>query len=164
MSAARISPAGAAAGGAITAARLACGALCLALLAGCAATPAHEAAQNAEPAGQDQRAEAAAPAPAVADPEAQRSHMFRFDKMSVTLSTAEKAKVLALAERAKTAKGIVIRGYCDRKEVGNAREAAIARATAVRTVFAQAGVPAATMRVRYSTERAAHAAEVEFEQ
>lgn len=157
--------AGASVGGVATAGRLASGVLCLALLAGCATNPAQESAQAApaareEPAGDAGRGEANPAAPAA---DAQGSHIFRFERMSVALSDAEKAKVVALAERARAAKVIVIRGYCDRKEVGNARDAAIARATAVRSVLAQAGIAPAAMRVRYNTERNLHAAEIEFQ-
>ncbi|WP_332670520.1 OmpA family protein [Aromatoleum sp.] len=93
----------------------------------------------------------------------ERPQLFPFDKMSVSLSEGEKANVAAFAERARNADSILIRGYCDRTEVGNAKDAAIARAQAVRKVLLKAGVPARSMRVRYNTERKMHAAEVELQ-
>lgn len=96
-------------------------------------------------------------------PADERPQLFHFDKMSVSLSESEKANVAALAEQARSADSILIRGYCDRTEVGNAKDAAIARAQAVRKVLLKAGVPARSMRVRYNTERKMHAAEVELQ-
>lgn len=93
----------------------------------------------------------------------ERPQLFHFDKMSVSLSEGEKANVAALAEQARSAESVLIRGYCDRTEVGNAKDAAIARAQAVRKVLLKAGVPARSMRVRYNTERKMHAAEVELQ-
>lgn len=93
----------------------------------------------------------------------ERPQLFHFDKMSVSLSEGEKANVAALADQARGAESVLIRGYCDRTEVGNAKDAAIARAQAVRKVLLKAGVPARSMRVRYNTERKMHAAEVELQ-
>ncbi|UXY14566.1 hypothetical protein N8I74_14735 [Chitiniphilus purpureus] len=101
---------------------------------------------------------AAAASSKVADP-----NTFMFEKMSVTLSDAEKARVAALVDKAKAASTLSIRGYCDRSEVGNAKDAAIARATAVRNELVSAGVALGKIRIRYTTEEARHAAVVEFQ-
>ena len=137
--------------------------LCAALLVACAATPPPPVAQ--EP---DTSSERAAETPRHDEsrvdnrPADENPQLFHFDKMSVTLSEGEKAKLAALAERARSVESVVIRGYCDRTAVGNAKDAAIARAQAVRKVLLKAGVPASSMRIRYNTERKAHAAEVEL--
>jgi len=135
-----------------------------ALLVACAASPAPRVAQesatlseraveaprNDENHGDNLRA-------------AESPQLFHFDKMSVSLSEGEKANIAALAGQARNADSVLIRGYCDRTEVGNAKDAAIARAQAVRKVLLKSGVPARSMRVRYNTERKMHAAEVELQ-
>ncbi|WP_168224919.1 OmpA family protein [Azoarcus sp. DD4] len=126
-------------------------------LAACSSTP-----PLPEPVAESPRVEPrveAAPAQR-AEPEqlANGSHTFKFDTMSVALADSDKLRLAGLAGQARTARNIVIRGSCDRTMVGNAKEAAIARALAVRTVLVQEGVPAAKIRVRYSTEDGLHAA------
>lgn len=106
----------------------------------------------------EQRAEVAPAQGAEPEPPANGSHMFKFDTMSVTLADSDKLRLTGLTGQARTARSIVIRGSCDRTVVGNAKEAAIARALAVRAVLVQEGVPAAKIRVRYSTEDGLHAA------
>lgn len=144
--------------------RAAAAVLCAMLLGACAVEPAPRTAQQPDPAS-----ERTVEAPRndenrrdkhLAD---ERPRLFRFDKMSVSLSENEKTNVVALAEQAKSAGSILIRGYCDRTEVGNAKDAAIARAHAVRQVLLKAGVAARSIRVRYNTERKLHAVEVELQ-
>lgn len=89
-------------------------------------------------------------------------HTFRFDTMSVLLSEADKARLAGLAGQARGARAVTIRGSCDRNAVGNAKEAAVARALAVRNVLVQEGVPAARIRVRYSTDDGTHVAVLRF--
>ncbi len=144
--------------------RAAAAVLCAALLAACATEPSPLASQ--EP---DAASERTVEAPRNDETRGEKRHadqrpqLFHFDKMSVSLSEGEKANVAALAEQARSAESVLIRGYCDRSEVGNAKDAAIARAQAVRKVLLKAGVPARSMRVRYNTERKMHAAEVELQ-
>jgi outer membrane protein OmpA-like peptidoglycan-associated protein len=88
---------------------------------------------------------------------------FQFDKMSVVLSESEKVKVLALVDQAVGAQAVVIRGHCDRTAVGNAKDAAVARAVAVQRVLRKAGVDAGKIRIRYNTSTPLHMAEVDFE-
>lgn len=136
----------------------------VALLSACAVTPAPQAADDNQ-AGARSEAPAeppAAPAPASSSSAARAPQLFAFDRMSVRLSESEKANVLALAEQARTADSVLVRGYCDRTEVGNAKDAALARAQAVRNVLVKAGVQPGAIRVRYNTERKMHAAEVEL--
>ncbi|GAA5787049.1 hypothetical protein GCM10007860_32000 [Chitiniphilus shinanonensis] len=147
--------------------RIVIGLLGLALLAGCADTP-----KKTEPAKDEGkwRKEAPAPAPAKPTPTPAPSatpavdpNTFSFDKMSVSLGDADKARAAALADKAKAATSVSIRGFCDRAEVGNAKDAAIARANAVRTELIKAGVPAAKIRIRFTTDQPRHAAVVEFQ-
>ncbi|TJZ64239.1 OmpA family protein [Chitiniphilus eburneus] len=147
--------------------RIVIGLLGLALLAGCADTP-----KKAEPAKDDGKWRKEAPATPAAKPTptpvpaatpALDPNTFSFDKMSISLSDADKVRVAALADKAKAAGTVSIRGFCDRNEVGNAKDAAIARATAVRNELVKAGVPAAKIRVRYTTDQPRHVAVVEFQ-
>lgn len=139
-------------------------ALGAALLVACAANPTPPVAQEPDASG-----ERAVEAPRSDENRGdnlraeEASRLFPFDKMSISLSEGEKANVAVLADRARNARSVLIRGYCDRNEVGNAKDAAIARAEAVRKVLLKAGVPARSMRIRYNTERKMHAAEVELQ-
>lgn len=135
-----------------------------ALLVACAASPTPPVAQ--EPAAPGERAVAAQRNDENGGDylrAEESSRLFHFDRMSVSLAEGEKANLAALAQQARNAESVLIRGYCDRTEVGNAKDAAIARAEAVRKVLQKAGVPARSMRVRYNTERKMHAAEVELQ-
>lgn len=138
--------------------------LSVVLLAACVANPAPPAVQEPEPVGIERAPEApqSDKAPSGDDRANEHPRLFRFDRMSVSLSKDEKASVVAWAEHARNADAVLIRGFCDRAEVGNARDAAIARAQAVRKVLLKAGVPARSIRIRYNTERKMHAAEVEL--
>lgn len=131
------------------------------VLAACASTPQEPepvaVAPQAEPPVQVTQPPAEEPAP-----QAQGRYTIRFDTMSVVLGEKEKAKVVGLAGQARAAHSVVVRGSCDRKAVGNAKEAAIARALAVRSVLVQEGVAADRIRVRYSTEDGTHAAVLRF--
>lgn len=141
-----------------TRARGAAGALLVAvLLSACAGAP-----PQAEPAAEVEPPRPAPESPVVApagepEPAVAGRHTFRFDTLSVALSESEKARVVTLAEQVRGARAVVVRGSCDRNAVGNAREAAIARALAVRHVLVENGVPAAKIRTRYSTEDGTHA-------
>ncbi len=88
---------------------------------------------------------------------------FDFESMSIKLTPAEEARVALLVEQAKSATTISIRGFCNRNEVGNAKDAAIARANAVREVLVKGGVPSSKIRLRFTTDEARHAAVVEFQ-
>lgn len=140
----------------------------LMLLAGCAAGPSPTASQeSAVPAAASELSSAgdarpaASNSPAKADAAPVRN--FQFDKMSVALSESEKVKVLALVDQAISAQSVVIRGHCDRTAVGNAKDAAVARAVAVQRVLRKAGVDSGKIRIRYNTSTPLHMAEVEFE-
>lgn len=148
--------------------RLVIGLIALALLAGCETPPkdttpkkedskwVHKEAPKADAA----KTVTPTPTPAAVtkDP-----NTFDFEPMSIKLTPAEEARVALLVEQAKSAKTIAIRGFCNRNEVGNAKDAAIARASAVREVLVKAGVPSSKFRIRFTTDEARHAAVVEFQ-
>lgn len=86
-----------------------------------------------------------------------------FDKFSVKLSESDKYILQEISERAKNARKLVITGYCDRHQIGNAKAAAIARATAARNELVQQGVPAKNIKIKHVTEVAGkHAVDIEF--
>ena len=86
-----------------------------------------------------------------------------FDKMSVKLRDADKQILVKIKDRAQKAKRLVITGYCDRKQVGNSKDAAIARAVAVKAELVRLGVKPGTVRIKHVTGVAnKHAAEIEL--
>lgn len=86
-----------------------------------------------------------------------------FDKMSVKLRDADKQILVRIKDRAQKAKRLIITGYCDRKQVGNSKDAAIARATAVKVELIRLGVKPATVRIKHVTNVVnKHAAEIEL--
>lgn len=86
-----------------------------------------------------------------------------FDKMSVKLRDTDKQILVRIKDRAQKAKRLVITGYCDRKQVGNSKDAAIARAVAVKAELVRLGVKPGTVRIKHVTSVAnKHAAEIEL--
>lgn len=86
-----------------------------------------------------------------------------FDKFSIKLDENDKRIVEQISERAKKAHKFVITGYCDHRQIGNAKAAAIARATAVRDELVRLGVSAKNVRIKHVTDVAGkHAANIEF--
>lgn len=84
-----------------------------------------------------------------------------FDKMSVKLSDADKEILEKIKGRAQKAKKLIITGYCDRKQVGNSKAAAIARAAAVKAQLVRFGVKPGAVKIKYVTTVAdKHAAEI----
>ncbi|UTH76613.1 OmpA family protein [Chromobacterium sp. IIBBL 290-4] len=79
-----------------------------------------------------------------------------FEKMSAKLTPVGEAQLDLLVPKLKTAKSIVIRGHCYRRDIGNAKAAAQARAASVRQYLLVAGVPSSKIDVRYDTERSLH--------
>jgi outer membrane protein OmpA-like peptidoglycan-associated protein len=86
-----------------------------------------------------------------------------FDKLSIKLDEDGKQIVTAIGERAKMASKIIITGYCDRNQVGNAKDAAIARANAVKEDLVSSGVSAKKIRIKFITSVTdKHGVEIEF--
>ncbi|HYD60455.1 MAG TPA: OmpA family protein [Noviherbaspirillum sp.] len=86
-----------------------------------------------------------------------------FEKLSVKLRDADKQILVRIKDRAQKAKKLIITGYCDRKQVGNSKAAAIARANAVKSELVRMGVKPAAVRIKHATDVAnKHAAEIEL--
>jgi outer membrane protein OmpA-like peptidoglycan-associated protein len=86
-----------------------------------------------------------------------------FDKMTVKLNENNKKILAKLGQRAKKAHKLLITAYCDRRQVGNAHAAALARGNAVKQELVQLGAKANTIRLKIVTGVAdKHAAEIQF--
>jgi outer membrane protein OmpA-like peptidoglycan-associated protein len=100
---------------------------------------------------------AAAAAQVVADPA-----FLKFDKMSAKLTPEHEAQLLSLLPKLKDAKAITLRGFCYKKDIGNAKSAALARAVSVEKFLVKQGISKKKLSRRYNTEDAEHAVRVEF--
>lgn len=126
------------------------------LCAGCV-TPEHSEPIAPAPAAEVSSAhkvEASGPAEAVAP--AVDPFMISFDKFSARPPAEADAKITALLPQLQAAKSILVRGYCDRHHVGNARAAALSRADSIKRKLEKAGIPSAKIVVRYDTEQVLH--------
>lgn len=86
-----------------------------------------------------------------------------FEKLTVKLDEHNRHIVEQISERAKKAPKLVLTGYCDYRQIGNAKAAAIARATAIRNELVHLGVSAKKIRIKHVTDVAGkHAADIEF--
>jgi outer membrane protein OmpA-like peptidoglycan-associated protein len=86
-----------------------------------------------------------------------------FDKMSIKLDDRGRYILGLIVGRARTSGQLIITGYCDRHQIGNASAAALARATAVRDELVHLGVPANVITLRHQTNAPGkHAADIEF--
>lgn len=86
-----------------------------------------------------------------------------FEKMSVKLRDTDKQILVRIKDRAQKARKLTITGYCDRKQVGNSKAAAIARAVAVKKELVRLGVKPGAIRIKHATNVAnKHAAEIEL--
>ena len=87
-----------------------------------------------------------------------------FQKMTVTLDDKSKQQITQMADRARNSHKIVLVGLCDRTQVANPTDAAVARAVAVRDELQAVGVAPAIMQVKVDTRPLKkHAVEVRFE-
>lgn len=106
--------------------------------------------------------QAAAPEEVVPDYASMNPVPIAFDKMSIKLRDADRQILVKIKDRAQKAKRLIITGYCDRKQVGNSKDAAIARAVAVREELVRLGVKPGSVRIKHVTNVAnKHAAEIE---
>lgn len=86
-----------------------------------------------------------------------------FDKLSVKLRETDKQILTQIKDRAKKARKVTITGYCDRKQVGNAKAAALARAQSVKQELGRLGVNTKLVKIKYVTDVAdKHVVEVEL--
>lgn len=83
-----------------------------------------------------------------------------FGESSTELDELAQEQINQLLPTARRADKIVIYGYSDRNNPGNAKEIAISRALRVRTELVKNGVPLDNIRIRYSTMQARHEAKV----
>lgn len=136
-------------------------------LSGCAQNQAAsgDAAPYAAKEGKgSEKAVAATMAPGeelIADHAVQNPVPIAFDKLSVKLSDGDKKILSQIKERAKKSRALTITGYCDRKQVGNAKAAALARARAVKDELVRLGVKPQQVKLKFVTEVAnKHAVEI----
>jgi outer membrane protein OmpA-like peptidoglycan-associated protein len=86
-----------------------------------------------------------------------------FDKLSVKLDDNARYVLDLIIERARKSSQLIVTGYCDRHQIGNASAAAMARATAVRDELVHLGVPAKIITLRHMTNAPGkHAVDIEF--
>jgi outer membrane protein OmpA-like peptidoglycan-associated protein len=86
-----------------------------------------------------------------------------FDKMSIKLDDHGHYVLGLIVGRARNSSQLIVTGYCDRHQIGNASAAALARATAVRDELVHLGVPANVITLRHQTNAPGkHAADIEF--
>lgn len=151
------------------------GALCAVLfmtLAGCAQTPVADNADTVAPrqaVKEDSKVEkpaAASMAPGeeiVPDYAVMNPVPIAFDKLSVKLRDSDKQLLAQIKDRAQKARKLTITGYCDRKQVGNAKAAALARANSVKDELVRLGVKPKLINVKHVTSVAnKHVVEVEL--
>ena len=83
--------------------------------------------------------------------------------ISVKLDDGGKHILEQISKRATKAGKLVIIGYCDRHQIGNANAAATARAIAVRDELVRLGVSAKHVRIRHVTNVPdKHVVDIEF--
>ena len=85
-----------------------------------------------------------------------------FDKMSAKLSDAGQAQLSAMIPAFSVAKVLIVEGYCNRKDVGNAKAAAQARALAVRDFLVLSGIQPSKIKIESDTSKPMHAVRVNF--
>ncbi len=140
----------------------------LSLLAGCAEnqTKPDDAMSNqgtanapVKPAKIAQARQVALPPAVVPNPS-----VVQFEKMSTSLDDKGVFIVAQSIERAKLSSKITVTGFCDRKQIGNPEDAAVARALAVRDDYAALGIPPGKVLVKFNTKVSKkHAAEIRFD-
>ncbi len=87
-----------------------------------------------------------------------------FEKMSVSVEEQGKFILDQLADKAKSSSKLLVTGFCDSRQIKNATDSAIARATAVRDELLARGVVASNIRVTINTRvRKKHAVEIKFD-
>lgn len=87
-----------------------------------------------------------------------------FQKMAVALDASAKQAVAQLAERARGSHKVTLTGFCDRGQIANPTDAAVARAVAVRDELVALGVAPANMQVKFDVKvPKKHAVEVRFD-
>lgn len=152
-------------------------ALCATLLTGCAGTKqaAQNAAMNAAAAQDPQGKTIVAKVTAELDQAttkvieetgnktiAKDPTLIPFEKMSSKLTPVTEQQVRALAPALVIAKQIVVTGFCNGREVGNASAAAKARAMVVKNLLVESGISSIRITVRADTKQKLHAVRISF--
>ncbi|NHQ88531.1 OmpA family protein [Iodobacter sp. HSC-16F04] len=82
--------------------------------------------------------------------------------MSAKLTPEHELQLMSLLPQLKEAKAITLRGYCYKKDIGNAKSAALARAVNVEKFLVKQGISKKKLSRRFNTEDAEHAVRVEI--
>jgi outer membrane protein OmpA-like peptidoglycan-associated protein len=127
-------------------------------ISGCANKPVTKATPAPSLGSKSNTSTTSATVAAVVNP-----YLLNFDKMSAKLTPEMEAQLQSILPKLKDARVITLRGFCNSKEVGNAKSTALARANNVEKYLIQLGVPDKKMRQKFNTEDAAHAVEVDIE-
>ena len=123
-----------------------------------AAAPAPAASSSPQPAVVAAQPPAAAAAVAQPTRIGEDGTVARFQGAETALPAASVALLQVwAADRSRHGKRWEIKGYSNRSAFANAREVALTRALAVRKLLVDRGVPAAQIKVLYSTEEAREA-------
>lgn len=85
-----------------------------------------------------------------------------FQKLSPKLDDIGKGQLFRLLPRLKASKAIVVRGYCYRGDIGNAKAASQARAVEVKDFMTKAGIPENHITVRFDTGRKLHGVQLHY--
>jgi len=142
----------------------------LLVLVGCASNqpnPADEPENKAEGTVQTQAETKPAPAPVPPKPPVVLINptVISFEKMSVALDEKGQATIAEIGEKAKESGKITVTGFCDRRQIRNSMDSAIARAVVTRDELIAQGVSPSNIVVKYSTRKPKqHAAEIKFEE
>ncbi|HJV86136.1 MAG TPA: OmpA family protein [Noviherbaspirillum sp.] len=80
--------------------------------------------------------------------------IIEFDTKGIALNSDAQVLLARVAAAAKPSKKIVVRGYCDKRKVGDAKSIALARAGAVKKELVKNGVAANAIRLKYITDQA----------
>lgn len=145
----------------------------LLMLAGCASnqvTSSDDTVKTAEVASAPPAREPEPlPEPVVAPPKPPvvvvNPTVIAFEKMSVVLDSASRETLAQISEKARTAGKITVTGFCDRNQIRNATDSAVARAVVTRDELIAQGVSPLNITVKFTTVVAKkHAAEIKFEE
>ncbi|WP_164521405.1 OmpA family protein [Iodobacter ciconiae] len=91
-----------------------------------------------------------------------KPYLLKFEKMSAKLTPQQEEILTLLAPQLKDAKSIILRGYCSKRDIGNAKDSALARAINVEKFLVSQGIVDQKMNLRYNTDDAEHAVELEI--
>ncbi|MCX7207594.1 MAG: OmpA family protein [Proteobacteria bacterium] len=91
-----------------------------------------------------------------------KPYLLKFEKMSAKLTPQQEEILTALALQLKDTKSIILRGYCNKRDIGNAKDSALARAINVQKFLTGQGIAEQRISLRYNTDDAEHAVELEI--